>query len=88
MIATRVRPDHTVTTSIAQRVLDLAGDPGVSLADATDHLVRMARGRSSVLEQARAELRSNRWDASAERDHALMLLRHAIDAIDGLDCRG
>jgi hypothetical protein len=79
---TRVRSDHTVATSIARRAVDLASDPGVSVTEATDHLIRLAKMRPSELEHALIDV--GRWcGTSAECEHARLLLRDAIVELGG-----
>ncbi len=65
-----------VWPSLCRRALELGRDPGVSLSEGSRHLVRLANGRSLPLELALADLRSH--PPSAARDHACILLRHAI----------
>lgn len=73
-----VVPDApTVGSSLGSRALELGRDPGVSLSEGGQHLVRLAKGRSLALELALADLRRTHAP-SADRDHACILLRHAI----------
>jgi hypothetical protein len=74
------RPPRGAGISIAKRALELALDPGVTPADGTDHLIRLARGGSAALEHALAEL-EREYPARSDREHACILLRHAMDQL-------
>jgi hypothetical protein len=67
----------TVWPSLGKRALELGRDPGVSLSEGGEHLMRLAKGRSLALELALADLQHTHAPG-ADRDHACILLRHAI----------
>ncbi|MEX1008586.1 MAG: hypothetical protein WD271_12175 [Acidimicrobiia bacterium] len=76
-----VIPDAlTVGSSLGRRALELGRDPLVSLSEGGQHLVRLAKGRSLPLEVALADLRRT-YAPGADRDHACILLRHAIGEV-------
>jgi hypothetical protein len=66
--------------SLSRRALELGRDPGVSLSEGAQHLVRLAGGHSLPLELALADLSRERA-LSSEREHARLLLRHAISEL-------
>jgi hypothetical protein len=67
--------------SIARRAVDLAHDGKTPPADATEHLLRLARGRRAALLDALDLLRDA--DApNADVECAQLLVRAAIDSID------
>jgi hypothetical protein len=73
--------DVTATLpSLSKRALELGQDPGVSLAEGAQHLVRLAHGRSLPLELAVANLDRERA-SSFEREYARQLLRVAIGEV-------
>jgi hypothetical protein len=82
MSATMVPGTASVSASIARRALELGRDPGVSLAEGAHHLIRLALGRSFVLERALADVRHEQAPSS-DGDHACILLRHAIGELAG-----
>lgn len=67
---------------IARRALDLAHDRGVSTAEGTEHLTRLADHRDLPLRVALAHLRPDDPPDTA-RGHACTLLELAIDALTG-----
>ena len=72
--------DGTASPStLSHRAMELSRDPGVSLTEGAQHLVRLAHGRSLPLECALADL--NRETADAEREYARLLLDAAIRAV-------
>ena len=77
MAAAMVSDVPAVWSSSGQRALELGRDPGVSLSEGGEHLMRLAKGRSLPLELALAELQRT-CAARGDRDHACILLRHAI----------
>jgi hypothetical protein len=69
-----------VAASVARRAVELGRDANVSLAEAAEHLVRLAKGRSSMLEEALAEV-SRRRERHADLEYAGMLLRRALSDV-------
>lgn len=73
--------DLTATLpSLSRRALELSHDPGVSLSEGAQHLIRLAHGRSLPLELAVADLDRERA-SSFEREYARQLLRIAIGEV-------
>jgi hypothetical protein len=65
--------------TLSHRAMELSRDPGVSLTEGAQHLVRLAQGRSLPLECALADL--DREPANFEVEYARLLLRDAIGEV-------
>jgi hypothetical protein len=77
MSAATIPDAPTVSSAIGRRALELGRDPGVALSEGVQHLVRLAKERSLPLELALADLHTTHAPGF-DRDHACILLRHAI----------
>jgi hypothetical protein len=71
-------PTEVIAGTLVRRAQELARDPRVTLAEGAHNLVRLAKGRSRVLERALAELGQDSL-GSAEREHARILLQRALE---------
>jgi hypothetical protein len=80
MIAVSARQPGEMGASVARRAVDLTLDGRLSFEEATDHLMRLARGRRAPLEDALRELGAAPSPTPGEAC-ARLLLQHALAGI-------